>query len=226
MQGQNDLCNKFLVNFSKKKKEQKKICKYFVGVNWRQPRLCCESSKHLVASRNSLKFSGLGEKRETKFKRNAWENAKLLQLINPKISLIQKFVLFFLEFLLLFRCFFSETCNYVPYFSSFSSFSPATERAIFQSTWAKQRESNSNRKFNSSEFTTVLSAAKRESPQPTVVFDVSDYWRALRPSRSINNSTPPFTFPSIPQHAWTTSAASEGIDDKSTPNLRFLPKVC
>jgi hypothetical protein len=103
---------KFPVNFSTKKAAE--LRNLSVSIEGK--------SQHLAAaSRNSLKFSGLGEKRETKFKRNASENAKLLQLINPKISLIQKFALIFHGISSVLP-FVAETCRYVPYFSSASSF--------------------------------------------------------------------------------------------------------
>lgn len=90
---------------------------------------------------DSLKFSGLGKRRSQtlttgknkKFKRNAWENAKLRQLINPKISLIHN-LLFAVSMELISRefrsilpfcfvsCYFGfvimETCNYVGNLSS------------------------------------------------------------------------------------------------------------
>lgn len=83
-------------------------------------------------SRNSLKFSGLGKTR-TKFKRNAWENAKLLQLINPKISLIHN--LFYFRFFhgipSAFFCSHSETCNYASYFHHLLSSSLQQQSARF-----------------------------------------------------------------------------------------------
>lgn len=202
---------------------------------------------------NSLKFSGLRKTRESesnqpaksmKFKRNAWGNAKLLQLIKPKISLIHNLLRSFPRNFVgpsvssaLFSSFlcvlWSATCNYVSYFSSsdvFSSLllvpSAATERKIFQSAREKQCESV-DRQPDGAERRPMLPTANRESTAQAVVLDLPDHRRSLWSSVGLNGSTPPVTLPSIPsQYAWTDATVVEQKpDDESARDLRFLPKV-
>lgn len=76
----------------------------------------------------------------------------------------------------------------------------------------------------------MLSTAKWKSFKPSIVLNLPDNRWSLRSSDSVYYSTSPFTFPSVPsQHAWTNATAvdvvEQKLNDKSTCDLWFLPKV-